>query len=440
MSIWDYRDNFEYDEPLGPTDPLHVDLNPARGSYSRDRLYRGLGVNVTENTLRSPPKSTYQLFGGHRGCGKSTELRAIAAELHAPERFFVVLIDALKELDTNNLSYSDIALAQAEALMRTLEENGIGVADVFLTPLRDWFNEVIKSSSRESALSAEVKSGAEISTGLPFIGKLFTTLTGTIRNNTTDKTEIRERVRNSFSQLATHFNALLAHVKEEVVKHGKGRALLFIVDGTDRLSGDEADNLFIRDIHQLRQLCANTIYCAPINILNEQGQVGQNFDDLIRLPMIKLAEKGQSVRIDAAWTCLRQFICKRLPADNFDDQSTLDALIACSGGHPRDLLRLIKYCFQEIDEGPITHEVADMAIKRLSNDYKRLVKPSDYLLLREIDAEGINHTPSTDDTRRLLYDLVLLEYNSYWWQTHPAVSRLPAYLTPPTPQPAVRTP
>jgi len=30
--------------------------------------------------------------------------------------------------------------------------------------------------------------------------------------------------------------------------------------------------------------------------------------------------------------------------------------------------------------------------------------------------------------RRLLYDLVLLEYNSYWWQTHPVVRSLPAYL------------
>ena len=30
----------------------------------------------------------------------------------------------------------------------------------------------------------------------------------------------------------------------------------------------------------------------------------------------------------------------------------------------------------------------------------------------------------TDDRLRLLYDLVLLEYNSYWWRSHPLVRTL----------------
>ena len=84
-------------------------------------------------------------------------------------------------------------------------------------------------------------------------------------------------------------------------------------------------------------------------------------------------------------------------------------------------------CFQEIDQGPITRAVAETAASRLSNEYRRLVRPEDFSLLAEIDRAGPDCTPVSEQTRRLLYDLVLLEYNSYWWQSHPAVRTLDGY-------------
>lgn len=427
MSIWDYRKNFDYDTPLDPGNALLVNLNDARGDYSRKRLLRELGVDVATNRLRDIPSGKCVLFGGHRGCGKSTELREIAARLSGPERFFVVQIDALQALDINNLSYADVALSLAESLARTVAEAGIDVPDVFISPLRDWFAQVSKTRSMESGASAELKAGAEASIGLPLIGKLFASLTTAIRSNTTYKTEIRENVRNSFTTLAERFNALLAYIGEEIARQGKGAAVIFVVDGTDRLRGEEADAFFIRDIHQLRLLRANSIYCAPISVLNEQGQVAQNFDALFRLPMVKLAEKGASQPISTGWDRLREFVLKRLPVDNFDHSDTLDLLIAHSGGHPRDLLRLVNLCFQELDQGPITRPIAEVATRRLSNEYRRLVRPDDFKLLVEIDQAPPDFAPATEQTRRLLYDLVLLEYNSYWWQSHPAIRALDAY-------------
>ena len=66
------------------------------------------------------------------------------------------------------------------------------------------------------------------------------------------------------SALAAGFNQLLSFVEQEVKARGKGCALIFVVDGTDRLRGDEADAFFIRDIHQLQQLRANCLYSPPI--------------------------------------------------------------------------------------------------------------------------------------------------------------------------------
>ena len=256
---------------------------------------------------------------------------------------------------------------------------------------------------------------------------MFASLTAAIRSNTTYKTDIREKVRNAFSALAAGFNQLLSFVEQEVSARGKGKSVIFVVDGTDRLRGDEADAFFIRDIHQLQQLRANCIYCAPISVLNEQGQIGQNFDAIFRLPMVKLTEKGRPERVAVAWERLREFLHKRLPIENFDHPDTVDLLIEHSGGHPRDLLRLVNLGFQEIDEGPITRAVAETAARRLTNEYRRLVQPDDFPVLARIDRALPDYAPTTEQTRRLLYDLVLLEYNSYWWQSHPAVRPLEGY-------------
>ncbi|TLD43971.1 MAG: hypothetical protein FAZ92_03776 [Accumulibacter sp.] len=427
MSIWDYRRNFAYDEPLDPGDERLVALNDARGDYDGRRLLRALGIDLASRTLRDPPAGACIVFGGHRGCGKSTELRALAAELRGNERFHVVQIDALQALDINNLSYADVALALAEALAESIAQAGIEVPQVYVTPLHEWSRQVSHQISRSSSVDGALASGAEVKTGLPLVGSLFARLTTAIRSNSTWKTEIREQVRNSFTDLARSFNQLVSFVESELRRQRRARALIFVVDGTDRLRGDEAEAFFIRDIRQLRQLRANSIYCAPITILDEQGAVGQNFDAVERLPMLKLGEKGSLTRNEIAWQRLHEFVHKRLPADNFDDETTLDHLIARSGGHPRDLLRLVNLCFQEIDEGPITQAVAATAACRLSNEYRRLVQPADYRLLADIDRAPPAHTPATIETRRLLYDLVLLEYNSYWWQTHPAVQALEGY-------------
>ena len=417
-----YRKNFQYDKPLAPDDERRVAMNDARGDYNSKRLLRELGMDVDARRLRVVPVGQCILFGGHRGCGKSTELRAIAAELVGPERFLVVSIDTLQALDINNLTYADVALA----LAASVEQAGITVPEVFQTPLHGWFREVSRNTALTTSLTGEVKAGVKAEPGLPFVGKLFASLTAAIRSNTTYKTEIRESVRNSFSVLARGLNKLLSFVDSEVSKQGKGHAVI-VVDGTDCLRGDEPDDFFVRDSHQLRQLRGNCIYCAPIGVLNEQGQVGQNFDAIFRLPMVKLAEKCQPEPLPVAWRRLREFVHRRLPAENFDDPATLDRLIAHSGGHPRDLLRLVNLCFQEIDQGPISGQVAATAARRLTNEYQRWVRFDDFALLARIDRAGSDYAPVTEQTRRLLYDLALLEHNSYWWQSHPAVRALDGY-------------
>ena len=106
--IWAVNRRLRLDEPLdGERDPRWVDTKDARGSYKLHQLYRALGVDMQRSgrTLREPEERGYFLFCGHRGSGKSTELRRIRDDLDSPDAYSVVFADAAQELDVNNLRY-----------------------------------------------------------------------------------------------------------------------------------------------------------------------------------------------------------------------------------------------------------------------------------------------------------------------------------------------
>lgn len=421
--------NLLYNTPLAPDNAEDrirlVDLNAARGEFSQDKLLWQLGVD--EDHLSEENAHQYILFGGHRGCGKSTELRRLAKKLHHPELYYVVLVDALKELDINNLHYSDILLAQAKVLIEQLANEQITIEAVFFNRLTSWFNQCVKTHLTERKQEGKLETGVDAAVGLPFLGSLFAKLTASISTGSTYKEEIRDSVRNNFTEFASAFNALIQHIEEQLNAAHLGKKLLFVVDGTDRLSGSDATDFFIRDIHQLKQIHSNFIYCAPIDILTENGRVAQEFT-VCRLPMVKIAEKQSSDYHQIALAKLSELICKRVDERLFADAAVLPELIKYSGGHVRDLMRLMDYCLAEtLGRKKIDLAIVKAATKQLAAEYSYLIHQTDYALLAEIDSREKSFSPVSDQSRRLLYDLVLLEYNSHWWQSHPAVRTLPAY-------------
>lgn len=420
-----------YDLPLDPDNPedtaLMVDLNEARGSFSQDKLLFELGVDAISQTLDEENPYQYIVFGGHRGCGKSTELRRLAKFLHQPNLYYVVLVDALTELDINNLNYSDILLAQAKVLIQQLQDDAIPLETAYFSKLEQWFSQRVNTQLSERQLVGKLETGGKASTGLPFLGNLFASLTTAISVGSTHKEEIRTLVRNSFSEFASAFNLLIRHVEEQLKLAGHGNKILFIIDGTDRLSNNDANNFFVRDIHQLKQITSHFIYCTPIEILTENNRIGQDFS-VFRLPMVKIAEKNATDYHPIPIAKLTELIHKRTDPRLFADTTALDQLIKASGGHIRDLMRLMDFCLAEtLGRKLIDTDIANTAIKFLATEYQRVIQQNDYALLVEIDRAATSHVPVSQQSCHLLYNLVLLEYNSYWWQSHPVVRTLPAY-------------
>lgn len=426
--LWAMDAGLQFNEALDQDDPRYVPTDEARGDYSARHLLRTLGVDDRDSVhlkLRTRHPRLYCVFCGHRGCGKSTELRRLARRLNKPEVFFVVYLDALRELDYNNLTYSDVLLALAKELFEALEREKIHVDDILLDNLREWFAERVETDTKTRQFAAELKAGAKAEGGIPFFAKLFGELTTALKSNSSYKEELRRIVENSFSQFADSFNRCITAAEDAVQRANKGNKILFIVDGTDRLRDKDRERFFVGDVHQLKQIQSNFIYCAPISLLYESNQVQQEYNSFI-LPMIKLREKSKDEPLPAGYAVMKQMVNKRAHPTLFETPELVDKLICYSGGSPRELFKLMHYAFLRASKDFLDETAVAGAVHDLSTDYKRIIDTDDYALLKEIDRPG-DVERNSERIRHFLYHLIVLEYNGFWRQTHPVVRTLSGY-------------
>ena len=423
--IWEVNRSLQLDEHLdGDRDPRWVDTERARGEYRLRRLCRALGVDRSRRRLAAPEHG-YYLFSGHRGCGKSTELRRIAHELHHRDFYYVVFADAAQELDVNNLRYQDVLLHLASRLMEQLADDGIHVDAVHLGKLREWFTERVEKTSNTKDFALEARAGAGVNTGLPFLAKLFGQISTAFKTNTTYKEELRTTLRNHFSDFADGFNHLITAAEDTIPGTGQGARILFVIDGTDRLGGDDAHAFFDADVHQLQQVRGVFVYCAPVHLAYEGSNVQQNFAAIFRLPMIKLINSDGSPHEEGRTAMLEMLHRRAAPA--LFDGGVADRLIEHSGGHPRDLLRLLLNAFKHAERDRFDDASAYEAVREMAAEFRRILDPDDFRLLATIDA---GHPPpsASERVRHLLYNLAVLEYNDFYWRSHPVIRATQEYV------------
>ncbi|MCI5124055.1 MAG: ATP-binding protein, partial [Candidatus Electrothrix sp. AR5] len=125
---------------------------------------------------------------------------------------------------------------------------------------------------------------------------------------------------------------------------------------------------------------------------------------------------------------MRELALRRVPEQLFDEQETVDYLVRYSGGHPRDLLRLLNVAITSAEEERIDRTAAEKAVKQVANEYRRFISDSDYSRLVQIDLHPDAPDDFTDEqSNELLYNLALLEYSDYFWKSHPLITSLPGY-------------
>ncbi len=146
--------------PLPSGDPRYVDCTDVRGNEDV--------VSLLFNAISwSDQPATAQLFTGHRGCGKSTELLRLQKRLE-DAGYGVIYFGADEAIDVEDVIYSDVLVAIAQQVFSGLYRLGVRLDDELLDDIFNWFAEVVYEKANTREFQAEL--GAEFSVGpkLPF--------------------------------------------------------------------------------------------------------------------------------------------------------------------------------------------------------------------------------------------------------------------------------
>ncbi len=399
----------------------YIDFSSVRGS----NIISEMGRTITR---LYPDEPTCQLFTGHIGCGKSTELLRLKDELEQ-EGFYVAYFESSQELDMADVDITDILLAITRQVSASLEVVGIRLKPKYFTNL---FNEIVDFLQTPIEIGAE----AELSIG---IGKITTK----IKESPKLRNQLRQYLEPRTSNILEAINKeIFGRAKEELRRKGK-EGLVVIIDNLDRVHDSlkpsertQPEYLFVDRAEQLKKLNCHVIYTIPLVLLfsNDLGRLTNRFGvDPKVLPMVPLRLKnGEDCEEGIA--LLRQMVLARAFPDRnpdqrlsslstvFDQPETLDRLCRVSGGHIRNLLILLYRCIQQEDP-PLSRNCLESAIRQRCNELMMAITDDECDLLRQVAQQKSVRGEAGYQT--LLRSMFVFEYryrDEYWFDINPILA------------------
>lgn len=360
----------------------YIDFSSVRSGS----LIRELKRKITH----SSNEQTCQLFTGHIGCGKSTELLRLKAELEEEEKYYVVYFESSEFLDMGDLDITDILLVIAHRITENLGEIGLTFKPSYFQGL---FAEIKKF------LTSEIEfDGVQFSLGL-----------AKITAKTKDSPRVRTRLRNYLEPLTNSIlnsiNAELLQPAIQQLKKDKGKkGLVVIVDNLDRIDNtqktpkrSQPEYIFIDRGEQLKKLQCHLVYTIPLTLMfsNEAASLMNRFGVRPRiLPMVPVRSRDGEL-YKKGLDLLKQMVMVRAFPDVdkaellkhvgliFEEPSILDSLCRLSGGHVRSLLVLLNDCLQKQDP-PFSRETFDEVIQEHRDDLLRKLEPNELALMKQV--------------------------------------------------------
>lgn len=418
----------------------YIDFASVRGGKIIDALKRTI-------TRLSPNKPTCQLFTGHIGCGKSTELSRLKTELQS-EGFHVVYFESTKDLDETDVDITDIMLAIARRVGESLEQVNVNLQpqgfQSFLNGVWEFLQTPVLVTAETELMGAKIKGSTD--------GQLEFSLPagiGKITAKTKDSPKLRSKLR---QYLEPQTNRILQFINEEIIKvateqlkqRGQ-KGLVVIVDNLDRIDNRPTSSgrslpeyLFIERGEQLRKLNCHLVYTLPLSLIfsNDcealKNRLGGGVDPKV-LPMIPVQLRDGTEYLEGM-QLLQQMVLARafpdIPAQErlglitkvFDSPETLERLCSVSGGHVRNLLGMLFRCLQEVDP-PISRNILESVIRDARDHLVLSVDDEEWDLLFQVVQE--QRVKGDKEYQTLLRSLFVFEYQDNqgrWFALNPLLT------------------
>jgi hypothetical protein len=401
----------------------YIDFASVRGGKIIEALQRTI-------TRISPDSPTCQLFTGHLGCGKSTELLRLKAELEE-QKFHVVYFESTRVLEMADVDVTDILLAIAGQVSENLEAMQIRLKPSYFNKL---FTEVVDFLQTPIDLGVE----AELSVGI-----------AKITAKTKESPQMRRRLRDYLEprteNILTSINQeLLAKATTELKSKGK-KGLVVIVDNLDRVairplpSGRSLpEYLFIDRGEQLRKLYCHVVYTIPLALTfsNDSAELQHRLGGGVApkvLPMIPVRLRNGEIFGEGLAQMQQMVLARAFPdilesdrlgliTEVFDSPETLDRLCLISGGHVRDLLGLLFDCLREQDP-PFGRDCVELVIQRQRDYRANAIDPHEWELIFQVVQQ--QRVRGDIEYHTLLRSLFVFEYRDrqgVWFAVNPVLA------------------
>ena len=420
-------------QACNPSRPLMIENLDDRSYYIDFASVRG--GKIIEALLRtitriSPNIPTCQLFTGHLGCGKSTELLRLKAELEAQD-FHVVYFESTYVLEMVDIDITDILLAIAGLVSKSMEAIKLRVQPTYFTKL---FSEVVDFLQTPIELGVE----AELSVGI-----------GKITAKTKESPHLRRRLRDYLEPRTENIlqsinTELLDRANLELKARGK-KGLVVIVDNLDRVairplpSGRSLpEYLFIDRGDQLRKLNCHIVYTIPLALTfsNDSAQLQHRLGGGLApkiLPMIPVRQRTGEINIEGLELMRQMVLARAFPNSSpperlnlitqlFDNSDSLDRLCLISGGHVRDLLGLLFDCLREQDP-PFDRNCVELVIRR-QRDYRAnaIDMNESELIFQVIQEQRVKGDIEYDLLLRSLFVFEYRDHQGVWFAINPVLA------------------
>lgn len=401
-------------------DEIYVNLDDVRGEADVvDRL---------DKRIRLADGPTCQLLAGHRGSGKTTELRRLERQLgEGDERHFVVFVESKADLDLNDVDFPEILIAIIRKMADELKER----EGIVLKPgyFRDRFEKL------KGFLGSEVEfDNFEVG------GSLFK-ISAAIKSSPDARKQVREALEPDTSNLLHAANDLIGEALIELRKKNYTN-IVIIMDDLDYIvlrphkgaGCSTAEYLFVNRHAQLTGFHCHVIYTMPLAIV--YSALGERITSLygVRTPVVPMTK----IRTKPPWRKphkpgvdrFREIIAQRLAHADTDESTVfgkgvVGKLIALSGGQPRELMMLVREALIGGDL-PVQSGAVDRVARDGARAYARLLTDEQWLLIKQVAKSGrVTRAKASDETfRELLDSRAILQYvnDEEWYGVNPLIA------------------
>jgi hypothetical protein len=419
----------------------YIDFSSVRGG----QIIEELKDNIT---LWSPNEPTCQLFTGHIGCGKSTELLRLKDDLEKAG-FLVVYFDSSQDLDMGDVDVGDILLVIAQEVSKSLNsletislEESKGLKDLIFGLLQNF--EISFEGYLPGVPGGKVTASSQ---GQISLNAGIATITAKAKNRPDLRSQLRDYLGPRTKGILETINHELLEPAIKNLKQNNYRGLVVIVDSLDRVDASpkpwgrpQPEYLFMDRADQLKGLHCHLVYTMPLALRFSQDYATLTQRFLVEpkiLPMVPIQRRDGSPHLEGMALLQQMVLARAFPeltpeerletiTEIFDTPETLNLLCSASGGHVRNLLRLLTELIKKDRKFPLSRANLENVMRAWRNQLILTITPDDWPLLRQV-----KQTKKIDDYQKyqnLIRGMSVYEYRSQeesWFDVNPILAEAP---------------